>query len=64
MDEISFEITCLEIKYFALSKETKALITFQQYADYRNPHWSKEDILHGIIVAKEKRAAAARWLEE
>jgi hypothetical protein len=64
MDEISFEITCLEIKYSALSKETKALITFPQYATYRNPHWSKEDILHGIIVAEEKRAATTRWLEE
>jgi hypothetical protein len=64
MDEISFEITFLEIKYSILSKKTKALITFPQYAAYRNPHWSKEDILHGIIIAKEKRAATARWLEE
>jgi hypothetical protein len=64
MDEISFEITCLEIKYSSLSEETKALITFQQYAAYRNPHWSKEDILHGIIIADKKRKEAARWWEE
>jgi hypothetical protein len=55
IDDIFFEITCLEIKYYSLRKKNKALITFPQYAAYRNPHWSKEDILHGIIVAEEKR---------
>jgi hypothetical protein len=64
MDEISFEITCLEIKYSALSKETRALITFPQYAALRNPSWSEEDVLYGIIIAGEKRAATTRWLEE
>jgi hypothetical protein len=63
-DEIYFEITCLEIKYSALSKETRAQITFPQYVALRNPSWSEEDVLHGIIVAEEKRAAIARWLEE
>ena len=51
-------------EYYALGEETRALITFPQYAAYRNLHWSKEDILHGIIVAEEKRAATTRWLEE
>ena len=64
VDEISFEITCLEIKYSALSKETKALINFPQYAAYTNPHWSKEDVLHGIIVEDKKRIVETRWLEE
>jgi hypothetical protein len=54
----------LEIKYSALSKETRAQITFPQYVALRNPSWSEEDGLHGIIVAEEKRAAIARWLEE
>jgi hypothetical protein len=64
MDRISFEISCLEIMYDNLSKETKAIITFQQYAAYRNPHWSKWDILEGIIIADKKRKEAARWWEE
>jgi hypothetical protein len=32
MDRISFEISCLEIMYHGLSEETKAIITFPQYA--------------------------------
>jgi hypothetical protein len=64
MDRIAIEMTCLEIMYDNLSKETKAIITFQQYAAYRNPHWSKWDILEGIIVADKKRKEAARWWEE
>jgi hypothetical protein len=55
MDEISFEITFLEIKYSTLSKETRDQITFPQYAALINPRWSKEDVLHGIIVADKKR---------
>jgi hypothetical protein len=50
--------------YHGLSEETKAIITFQQYASFRNPHWSKEDILHGIIIAGKKRKEVARWWEE
>jgi hypothetical protein len=50
MDEISFEITYLEIKYSALSKETRAQITFLQYVALRNPSWSEEDVLHGIYL--------------
>ena len=64
MDEISFEITYLEIVYSSLSKETRAQITFPQYAALRNPSWSEEDILHGIIVADKKRTTTTRWLEE
>jgi hypothetical protein len=64
MDEISFEITCLEIIYYGLSKETRAQITFPQYVTLRNPSWSEEDVLHGIIVADKKRRATTRWLEE
>jgi hypothetical protein len=54
----------LEIIYHGLSEETKAIITFPQYATYRNPHWSEEDILHGIIIADKKKKEAARWCEE
>jgi hypothetical protein len=61
MDEI---LIYLEIKYSGLSKETRAQITFPHYVALRNPSWSEEDVLHGIIVAEEKRARAARWLEE
>jgi hypothetical protein len=50
----------LEIKYSALSKETRAQITFPQYVALRNPSWSEEDVLHVIIVAEEKRATTAR----
>jgi hypothetical protein len=64
MDRISFEISCLEITYDNLSKEIKAIITFPQYAAYRNPHWSKWDILEGIIIADKKRKEEARWWEE
>ena len=64
MDKISFEMTYLEIKYSALSKETRAQINFPRYVALRNPSWNEEDVLHGIIVAEEKRAAASRWLEE
>jgi hypothetical protein len=64
MDRMCHEISCLEIIYHGLSEETKAIITFPQYATYRNPHWSKEDILHGIIIADKKRKEAARWWEE
>jgi hypothetical protein len=45
LDRISFEISCLEIMYDNLRKESKAIITVQQYAAYKNPHWSKWDIL-------------------
>jgi hypothetical protein len=55
MDRICLEISCLEIMYHGLSEETKAIITFPQYVAYRNPHWRKEDILHGIIMAGRKR---------
>jgi hypothetical protein len=64
MDKISFEITCLEVIYSILSEETKALITFQQYEAYINPYFSKEDILHGIIIADKKSKEATRWWEE
>jgi hypothetical protein len=59
MDKITFEITCLEILYFRVSEENRALITFPQYVAFRNPSWSEEDILHGIIIVE-----ATRWLEE
>jgi hypothetical protein len=55
MDKISLEVSCLEIMYDGLRKETKAIITFPQYATYRNPHWRKWDILQGIIIAGEKK---------
>jgi hypothetical protein len=64
MDKIGFEISCLENMYGSLSEETKAIITFPQYAAYRNPHWSKWDILQGIIIASEKKKEATRWWEE
>jgi hypothetical protein len=64
MDEICFKITCLEIKYSALIKETRAQITFPQCAALRNLSWSEEDVLHGIILVEEKREVASRWLEE
>jgi hypothetical protein len=47
VDKIAFEIPWLEIMYDGLSKETKATITFLQYAAFRNPHWRKWDILQG-----------------
>ena len=55
MDKICLEISCLEIMYHGLSEETKAIITFPQYASYRNPHWSKWDILQGMIIVGEKK---------
>jgi hypothetical protein len=64
MDKIAFEIPWLEIMYDGLSEETKATITFLQYAAYRNPHWRKWDILQGMIIAGEKKKEAARWWEE
>jgi hypothetical protein len=64
MDKISLEISCLEIMYHGLSEETKAIITFQQYAAYRNPHWRKEDSLHRIIIVDKRSKEAARWWEE
>jgi hypothetical protein len=64
MDRMCLEISCLEIIYHSLSEETRAIITFPQYAAYRNPHWREEDILHGIIIADKKRKEPARWWEE
>jgi hypothetical protein len=64
VDKIAFEIPWLEIMYDGLSKETKATITFLQYAAFRNPHWSKWDILQGMIIAGEKKKEAAIWWEE
>jgi hypothetical protein len=55
MDRICLEISCLEIMYHGLSKETNAIITFPQYVAFRKPSWSEEDILHGIILANKKR---------
>jgi hypothetical protein len=62
MDRISFEISCLEIIYHGLNEETKAITTFPQYVAFRNPSWSEEDILHGIIIADKNKKEAARWL--
>jgi hypothetical protein len=64
MDKIAFEMTCLEIMYFGLSEEKRAPITFLQYIAFRKPSWSKEDILHGIIIADKKKKEADRWMEE
>jgi hypothetical protein len=64
MDRMCLEISCLEIIYHGLSEETKAIITFPQYLAYRNPHWSEDHILHGIIIADRKRNEVARWREE
>jgi hypothetical protein len=64
VDKIAFEIPWLEIMYDSLSKETKATITFLQYAAFRNPHWSKWDILQGMIIAGEKKKEEAIWWEE
>jgi hypothetical protein len=64
VDKIAFEIPWLEIMYDGLSKETKARITFLQYAAFRNPHWSRWDILQGMIIAGEKKKEAAIWWEE
>jgi hypothetical protein len=65
MDEISFEITYLEIKYSTLSKETRAQITFPQYVALRYPGWSKDEVLHWIILVEEKRARdRKRWEEQ
>jgi hypothetical protein len=51
-------------EYYALGEETKATITFLQYAAFRNPHWSKWDILQGMIIAGEKKKEAVIWCEE
>jgi hypothetical protein len=64
VDKIAFEIPWLEIMYDGLSKETKATITFLQYAAFRNSHWSKWDILQGMIIVGEKKKEAAIWWEE
>jgi hypothetical protein len=64
MDRMCLEISCLEIIYHGLSEETRAIITFPWHAASRNPHWSKEDILHGIIIADKKRKEETRWWEE
>ena len=65
MDEISLEITYLEIIYSGLSKETRAQITFPQYLALRNPSWSEEDVLHGIVIEDKKRTTTTtRWMEE
>jgi hypothetical protein len=64
MDKIYLEIIYCEIKYSGLSNETRAQITFPQYVALRNPSWSEENVLHGIIVTKEKRSKATRWMEE
>jgi hypothetical protein len=54
MDRISIEITCLEIIYFSLSEENRALITFPQYVAFRKPSWSKWDILHADHLSRQK----------
>jgi hypothetical protein len=64
VDKIAFEIPLLEIMYDDLSKETKATITFLQYAAFRNSHWSKWDILQGMIIAGERKKEATIWWEE
>jgi hypothetical protein len=64
VDKIAFEIPWLEIMYDGLSKETKVTITFLQYVAFRNPHWSKWDILQGMIIAGEKKKETAIWWEE
>jgi hypothetical protein len=64
VDKIAFEIPWLDIMYDGLSKETKATITFLHYAAFRNPHWSKWDILQGMIIAGEKKKEEAIWWEE
>ena len=55
MDRIAIEMTRLEIMYFSLSEEHRALITFLQYVAFRKPSWRKEDILHGIIIVYKKK---------
>jgi hypothetical protein len=40
------------------------MITFQQYAAYRNHLWRKWDILEGVIITDKKRKEAAIWWEE
>jgi hypothetical protein len=52
VDKIAFDIPWLEIMYDSLRKETKATITFLQYATFRNPHWSKWDILQGFSLQR------------
>jgi hypothetical protein len=64
MDRIAIEMTRLEIMYFSLSDEHRALITFLQYVAFRKPSWSEEDILEGIIIADKKKKEVARWWEE
>ena len=64
MDRIALEMTRLEIMYFNLSDEHRALITFLQYVAFRKPSWSEEDILHGITIADKKKKEVARWWEE
>jgi hypothetical protein len=62
MDKIAFEMACLDIIYFGLSEENRALITFPQYVSYRNP--SEEDILYGIIIVDKIKKETTRWMEE
>ena len=64
IDRIAIEMTRLEIMYFSLSEEHRALITFLQYVAFRMPSWGEEDILEGIIIADKKRKEADRWWEE
>jgi hypothetical protein len=64
MDNITFEMTCLEILYSSLSKENRALITFPRYVVFRKTGWRKWDILHGIIITDKNKKETARWMEE
>jgi hypothetical protein len=65
MDEMHFDLICYEIQYSSLSnEEIRAHITFPQYVAWRNPRWSEDEILLGIIGLEEKRARDRRRWEE
>jgi hypothetical protein len=64
MDKIALDMTCLEITYFGLSEENRALINFLRHVAFRKPSWRKEDILHGIIIVYKRKKEADRWMKE
>jgi hypothetical protein len=65
MDEMHFDLMCYEIQYCSLRKEEiRAHITFPQYVAWRNPRWSEDEILLGIIIRGKESQRPRRWEEQ
>jgi hypothetical protein len=65
MDEMHFDLICYEIQYSSLgNEEIRAHITFPQYVAWRNPRWSEDETLLGIIGLEKREPETVEGGEE